>query len=348
MPNLFTFFFEKNRFPKESIHSIMFNKIQTYLLRRIFKDLDSSLFQEGSAQESYNDKKLGKCQAATAITTTSFTNSHHCKNQIKVYNEIINLINQYKNYLTDDNYTLIVLYFEYYHVHIKPNKVVEDNPRRHVLNYIYYILSTIDDTVSYKTITEIDNLLHSFSPTCNLSQLNDILSDLKYFINNQFPKPKFTKTTLIHTIALTFAYEVFQYPHMDDKINHTNAINSQQRKLLIQFSRFYFKTAWLNYTKNKSTRYIALDDVAKLFCQSEFDQVVEEDATEEPFLSNNTRKDKCKTNNHNGGGLEEIDDRLVQMYNAWSLAELRSVEIIQLLQEAMQEYRFRRQVTNEE
>lgn len=47
-----------------------------------------------------------------------------------------------------------------------------------------------------------------------------------------------------------------------------------------------------------------------------------------------------------GGGCGSIDDRLIQMYNAGSLAELRSDEIIQLFQEAMKEYRFRRQLTN--
>lgn len=336
----------------------MFNKIQTYLLRRIFEDLDPSLFQtiEGPilpspTSASSLSPSTGQDSQETILLHNSIeindtTSPRRFKNQIIVYNQIINLINHYKSQLTDDNYKLIVLYFEYYYLNIKLNRVIDDNPRRQVLNYIDYILSSIDDTVLYTTTIEIDKILHTFNQTCNLPQLDDVLSDFNYFIK-QF-QSNITKTTLIHAVSLTFAYEVFQYPTMANKINNNKSTNLKQRRLLIQFSRFYFITAWLNYTQNKSLKFIALDEVAQQFCQTEFDKVVKDirqrERVVEGILGGRGHEDQYS--DEGGGGCGSIDDRLIQMYNAGSLAELRSDEIIQLFQEAMKEYRFRRQLTN--
>ncbi|KAI5969216.1 hypothetical protein CANMA_001769 [Candida margitis] len=381
----------------------MFNKIQTYLLQRIFEDLDPSLFQsidyplssnattisttlsltgknvhatppslslanQGGSQsqvqsgsgtaiiESFVDEKKVKRHKAS---TGQF------KNQINVYNEIIHMINSQQFQLNDDNYQIVVLYFEYYVLYINNSnsRDKEDNPRRQILNYIDHILTSLDTISSNKTIHEINKVLHNFNPTRTLSQLDEIFSDFTYFIN-QF-KFNITKSTLLHALSLTFAYEVFQYPVMANKINNnsklTNVKQQQQQKqqkqkqeedcrLLIQFSRFYFISALLNFNKYKSGKFVALDEVVKEFCATEFDKVVGEAKAEVEGGASDGKSRKegdkedgnLKSTNGNGKVGNNFDDRLIQLYNAGSLAELRSDEIILSFQEAMKEYKFRR------
>lgn len=89
----------------------MFNKIQTYLLRRIFEDLDPSLFQtiEGtilpsptsasSLSPSTGQDSQETIRLHNSIEINDTTSPRHFKNQIRVYNQIINLVNHYKSQL---------------------------------------------------------------------------------------------------------------------------------------------------------------------------------------------------------------------------------------------------------
>lgn len=342
----------------------MFNQIQTYLLKRIFEDLDPNLFH--SIEETTIPTPATAAESPILGSYSKYNDAavsppRHFKTQIRVYNQIINLINLYKGLqLTNDNYKLVVLYFEYYHLYITTNKVVEPNPRRTTLNYINYIITSLDTkpTSYQKTISIIEDLLFIFTPTAQLgtTYLNEILSDFNYFITYFQSHSTLTKSTVIHAISLTFAFEIFQYPRIANKIKQTSttttntpqsppppppqlSLSSQQQNLLIQFSRFYFITSWINYTTNKSIKSISLDEVAKQFCQTEFDKVVKE-SLDEQQLNN---KEQGNSKSVMLMDEENIEDRVVEMYNAGSLAGLRSDEIIQLFQEAMKEYRFRRQ-----
>ncbi|KAI5967240.1 hypothetical protein KGF57_000455 [Candida theae] len=366
----------------------MFTKIQTYLLKRIFEEVDPSLFQV------LKDPVSPFATTSTTLPTPSLsivgqflnyeTNNNKFtphgqpettlqgifKTQIRIYNQIINQINLYKNQLTDGNYRLVVLYFEYYYLYIKTSKVVEPNLRRQLLSHINYILTSID-TASPPMAQDCINsflkvlvTLHPITSTNNNNykgqQVNEIISDLNYFISQS--QSPLTKTTLLHAVSLTFAYEVFHYPILANKISQSKSLTLKQRRLLTQFSRFYFLTSWKHYTQSKSLTSVSLDEVGTSFCQSEFDKVVE-DVKEErkneegkqegdtTDLGTHAKRDGCNDTDHGCGGVDStvgvddgIDNRVIQLYNAGSLAELRSDEIIQSFQEAMKEYRMRRQL----
>ncbi|KAI5968165.1 uncharacterized protein KGF55_000012 [Candida pseudojiufengensis] len=318
----------------------MFDNIETYLLQRIFEDLEPQSFDSLDLSFSIdNNLKLQKSKTTNHVkfndnsTNTKkhipprrksiVTSTSQIKNQIKLYNKILKLLEPFETKLDDTNYKIAILYLEDQILH--PKKSIK-NIRTYMLDIIYYIYKNIDDEQPLN-LREIENTLHYFM--AKRDQFDLIISDLNYFEatvkseqhNDNFNNIKKSKLLILRALAYTYAFEKFQYPHISNKIDNLESYN--YRILLNQLSPYYFLWALdenlTKYKYQKAHKKQGSDNSPLISCTL---PLFEEVAIK--FCELNT-----ETN---------VDSKIMEIFDAISLSQLSSDEILPKFNESFTEY----------
>ncbi|KAI5957212.1 hypothetical protein KGF54_000140 [Candida jiufengensis] len=322
----------------------MFDQIETYLLQRIFEDLDPNIFNNinlNTNDEPYQKIPKTNAQIKSSIRESK-TTTIHFKYQIKVFNHIIKLLEPITNKLNKSNYKIAVLYLE--NSILNPQKT--NNTRRHILDIIYYIYENIDDE-QILDLKEIEKILHLFIRKND--EFDSIISDLNYFIivskhdllkiDNIYNPVKTSKLLILNALSLTYSFELFHYPETADKLDK---LNIHYKILINQFAPYYFTYA-LNENLNKK----------------KFDETLKYDLEEEhQNHQNHQQHQDIKTKlssffkqSYSLPKFEEVaikfcelntesnvDLKIMELFDAISLAELETEEIVPKFEQAFIEY----------
>ncbi|AOW31571.1 hypothetical protein MG5_06218 [Candida albicans P57072] len=227
-----------------------FNRVETFILHRIFVDLNKDLFEKITQEPIVSRVKTGSKYIPYEYIVQSPTTTI-LKNQIAVYNAISEKIQELP--ITENNFELIIYGLEYQYLHLKFRTL----ERKDVVDIIGYVISTSDGKFGITNLVESIQLI--IDPKLRVV-VDDFASFTKTF-------PNLTKTSLNHALAITYAYGIFFYPVVHNVLNCTKNV-----KLMRDFMRYYY----LRYLQNPNDEFIDITQEAYNFCKENFPNDIEQ------------------------------------------------------------------------
>ncbi|KAK6874931.1 hypothetical protein K6H11_001254 [Candida tropicalis] len=176
-----------------------FNQVQTFLLHRIFKDLDRSLFET-------DDTVISKTETGSKTIPYEYrikSPTAILKNQISIYNTIVGRIKKLP--VTERNFEFLVYLFEYRYLYLRTSYL----SRKNVIDLVRYVINSFTHPIDVPLLIDTMKALLD-PPLTNI--LDDFASFVRFF-------PNLTKYSLNNAIALTYAYEMFFYPDLEQKLS---------------------------------------------------------------------------------------------------------------------------------
>ncbi|CAX40389.1 conserved hypothetical protein [Candida dubliniensis CD36] len=223
--------------------TMSFNRVETFLLHRIFVDLNKDLFEENTQEPLVSTLKTGSKYIPYEYIVQSPTSI--LKNQISVYNAISEKIQQLP--ITENNFELIIYGLEFEYLHLK-SKTIE---KKDVVEIIGYVIDTSD------TRFDITNLVEAIQLIID-PKLRVVVDDFASFTRTF---PNLTRTSLNHALAITYAFGIFFYPVVHNALNCAKNV-----KLMREFMRYYY----LRYLQNPNDEFIDITQEAYNFCKENF------------------------------------------------------------------------------
>ncbi|EGW33811.1 uncharacterized protein SPAPADRAFT_65038 [Spathaspora passalidarum NRRL Y-27907] len=219
---------------------IMGKKFLQFLLKRIFEDLDKSLF------DKVNLPTIKDCQAGNLIPAKYIVKppTPRFKNQLSLFNRFFNVTEGFQ--LTEVNYKYVIHFFEYQYLILKKPKA-ELLTRIEILDMLCYLAKQIPPEkiviCELKTV-----LIHMYNKK---RFMNEVISFM-------YKYPILTKYTIDTSLAMCYAFEKFKYPILNDLIKNSKAKDSRS---LHDFILFYFH----QLMEEQSERLPNLIDIIKKF-----------------------------------------------------------------------------------
>ncbi|RCK66012.1 hypothetical protein Cantr_01807 [Candida viswanathii] len=212
-----------------------FNQVQTFLLHRIFKDLDKSLFEA-------DDPVISKTQTGSKTIPYEYrirSPTATLKSQISVYNTIVGRIKKLP--VTERNFEMLIYLFEYRYLYLRTN----DLSRRNVIDLVKYVVNSCPHSLDVSTLIDTMKLLLDQSLSVVLDDFADFV---RYF-------PNLTKYSLNNVIAITYAFEIFFYPDMYEKLFKVST-----------FIRHYYFT----YLHRREGTFVDILEEVQRFCRDRY------------------------------------------------------------------------------
>ncbi|EMG45396.1 hypothetical protein SBY92_000705 [Candida maltosa Xu316] len=224
---------------------MVFNKVQTFLLHRIFKDLDKRLFEDNVGFPIVSAVETGSKSIPYEFIVNSPTTI--LKNQIFVYNYLIEKLKKFP--LTEHNFEFFVYAFEYQHLFSKKEKL----SKRDVIDLIAYVVKSCNRPIDASNLTE--TLVSLINPSVKII-IYDFLAFTKKFTN-------LTSANIKKAVAMTYAYEVFCYPTINRCINKTVNLNPE-------IVRGFIRDYYFRYLEWHESVFIELVEEVPKYCTNNF------------------------------------------------------------------------------
>ncbi|KAG7663060.1 uncharacterized protein J8A68_003403 [[Candida] subhashii] len=244
--------------------TLLCKKIHSFLLQRIFEELDPKLFNDISVpkESCFIEDGVHPAHYKCRIPQQYYRPTILCENQAWLFYNLFHVVEHLP--LSDSNYQLIVYLLEHRMLYLKKESI-SDITREDILDAFTYVIQNADpETLIF------GELKAGFIVFLNGDRLLEHFVDqILYFIE----KVKMTKHGLDNALSMASAFNVFMYPKFHERIKK---LPFEEFNLLEDFTLYYI----YKFLLDKDHKYPLIDDITLQYATQTQKAISEETALE--------------------------------------------------------------------